>query len=131
MKIDEKQILAEFFNKTEKEEPLKEDIESWEFSEPTEPSKQPKVNDNPKEISITKNLDKEVKALEKYKETFLAPPKITDRKTAYLSRETRDGIDEIVRRFGMRGASVSGFIENLAKEHLRQYKGKFSEWKKL
>ncbi len=89
------------------------------------------VSERIQKIAAKKATSKEQIALQKYQEMFLIPPKITDRKTVYLSCETRDKIDKIVRKLGMRGASVSGFIENMAKNHLKQYESKLSQWKKL
>ena len=47
-------------------------------------------------------------SLEEYKETFLPVPSIEDRKPVFLSRNTRDALDRIVRMFGERRMSVSG-----------------------
>jgi len=57
-----------------------------------------------------------------YRETFLSTPKITDRKTVFLSKETRDRVGQIARRLGDSKMSVSGFIENMAKHHLEEYR---------
>ncbi len=103
--------------------------------QPTEPSRLPEPADKPTElssVSAKRISQKQRKAsLEEYKNSFLIPPKITDRKTVYLSAETRDRLDEIVRRLGERGSSVSGFIENMAKEHLEAYHDEIEQWKRL
>ncbi len=70
-------------------------------------------------------------SLEQYRETFLQVPKLEDRKPVFVSREVRDRLDEIVRRLGGRRMSVSGFVENLARHHLRSYQGDVENWKKL
>lgn len=57
-------------------------------------------------------------SLEEYRTTYLQVHKITDRKTVFLSGEVRDRLDEVVRRLGGRGMSVSGLIDNLARLHL-------------
>lgn len=103
-----------------------------EFAEPTR-QPEPAENIAESEPTISKRIStKQRKAsLEEYKNTFLLPPKITDRKTVYLSSETRDRLDEIVRRLGERGSSVSGFIENMAKEHLEVYRDEIDLWKRL
>lgn len=104
-------------------------------SQPTEPSRSSEPADKPTEVSSVsakRISQKQRKAsLEDYKNSFLIPPKITDRKTVYLSAETRDRLDEIVRRLGERGSSVSGFIENMAKEHLEAYHDEIEQWKRL
>jgi hypothetical protein len=70
-------------------------------------------------------------SLEEYRVTFLHVPKLEDRKPVFVSREVRDRLDEIARRLGGRGMSVSGFIENLAMHHLEIYSEGFEVWKKL
>ncbi len=70
-------------------------------------------------------------SLEQYRETFLQVPKLADRKPVFVSLETRDKLDEIVRRLGGRKMSVSGFIENLARHHFELYGKDIENWKKL
>ena len=70
-------------------------------------------------------------SLEEYRTTFLQVPKITDRKPVFLSGEMRDRLDEIVRRIGGRGLSVSGLVENLARHHLSTYENDIDQWRKL
>lgn len=70
-------------------------------------------------------------SLEEYQQTFLSVPKLEDRKPVFISREVRDSLDEIVRKLGGRGMSVSGFIENLARHHLEIYRDVVEMWKKL
>ena len=60
-------------------------------------------------------------SLEEYKEAFLPVPSIEDRKPVFLSRSTRDALDRIVRMFGERRMSVSGLVENIARQHLATY----------
>lgn len=70
-------------------------------------------------------------SLEEYRTTYLQVPKITDRKPVFLSGEIRDKLDEIVRRIGGRGLSVSGLVENLARQHLIAYGNDIDQWRKL
>ena len=70
-------------------------------------------------------------SLEEYQQTFLSVPKLEDRKPVFISRDVRDGLDEIVRKLGGRRMSVSGFIENLARHHLEIYREDVEMWKKL
>ena len=64
-------------------------------------------------------------SLEEYKETFLTVPSIEDRKPVFLSRSTRDALDRIVRM------SVSGLVENIARQHLDTYGEDIEAWRKL
>ena len=70
-------------------------------------------------------------SLEEYKETFLTVPSIEDRKPVFLSRSTRDALDRIVRMFGGRRMSVSGLVENIARQHLATYGEDIEAWRKL
>lgn len=70
-------------------------------------------------------------SLEEYKEAFLPVPSIEDRKPVFLSRNTRDALDRIVRMFGERKMSVSGLVENIARQHLAAYGEDIDAWRKL
>ena len=71
-------------------------------------------------------------SLEEYKEAFLPVPSIEDRKPIFLSRSTRDALDRIVRMFGeRRRMSVSGLVENIARQHLDTYGEDIEAWRKL
>ncbi|ATV53507.1 DUF3408 domain-containing protein [Prevotella intermedia] len=69
--------------------------------------------------------------LEAYKQAFLVPTKLSDRKAVYLSRETQERADFIVRRLGDKGANVSSFIENLVRSHLEEYGEDIEKWRRL
>lgn len=76
--------------------------------------------------------DKQRRAsLEEYKESFLTVPSIEDRKPVFLSRSTRDALDRIVRMLGERRMSVSGLVENIARQHLAAYGEDIEAWRKL
>ena len=60
-------------------------------------------------------------ALADYKRIYLPVPSIEDRKPVFLSKETRDRLDRIVRLFGERKMSVSGITENIVRRHLEVY----------
>ena len=70
-------------------------------------------------------------SLEEYRTAYLQVPKITNRKPVFLSGEVRDRLDDIVRRLGGRGLSVSGLVENLARQHLIAYGNYIAQWRKL
>lgn len=69
--------------------------------------------------------------LEEYKDKYLQVPKIINRKPVFISEDVRDRLDEIIRRLGNRGMSVSGFIENLSRYHLAEYEKNIEIWRKL
>ena len=70
-------------------------------------------------------------ALADYKRIYLPVPSIEDRKPVFLSKETRDRLDRIVRLFGERKMSVSGITENIVRHHLEVYEKEIDEWRKL
>ena len=89
--------------------------------------------DVPEERTIIRRISSKQRklSLEEYRTTYLQVPKITDRKPVFLSSEVRDRLDEIVRRIGGRGLSVSGLVENLARQHLIAYGNDIDQWRKL
>ena len=70
-------------------------------------------------------------SLDEYRIVYLQVPKIADRKPVFISREVRDELDRIVRCLGGRGMSVSGLVENLARQHLATYGNDIEQWRKL
>ena len=58
-------------------------------------------------------------SLEEYRTAFLQVPKIEDRKPVF------------VRKLGSRRMSVSGLLENIARQHLEIYSEEFEQWRKL
>ena len=70
-------------------------------------------------------------SLDEYRKAFLQVPRIEDRKPVFVSGEVRDRLDEFVRRLGGRKMSVSGLLENIARQHLEIYSEDFERWRKL
>ena len=69
--------------------------------------------------------------LEAYKQAFLVPTKLYERKAVYLSRETQERADFIVRRLGDRGSNLSSFVENIVRIHLEEYGEDIEKWRRL
>ena len=69
--------------------------------------------------------------LEAYKQAYLLPAKLSNRKAVYLSKETQERADLIVRRLGDRGSNLSSFVENLVRSHLEEYHEDIEKWRKL
>ena len=69
--------------------------------------------------------------LEAYKQAYLLPAKLSNRKAVYLSRETQERADFIVRRLGDRGSNLSSFVENIVRLHLEEYGEDIEKWRKL
>ena len=66
-----------------------------------------------------------------FRETYLQPARISHRKAVYVSGETQQRLDFVVRRIGLRGASISGYVERVLREHLDGYKDSIELWRKL
>lgn len=69
--------------------------------------------------------------LDAYKQAFLVPTKLSERKAVYLSRETQERADFIVRRLGDRGSNLSSFVENIVRNHLEEYGEDVEKWRRL
>lgn len=91
------------------------------------------ADDIPVERTIARRISSKQRrlSLDEYRATYLRVPKIADRKPVFVSGEVRDRLDEIVRRLGGRGMSVSGLIENLARQHMEAYGEDIEQWRKL
>lgn len=89
--------------------------------------------DAPAERTIIRRISSKQRrlSLDEYRATYLQVPKIADRKPVFVSREMRDQLDRIVRCLGDRGMSVSGLVENLARQHLAAYGNDIDQWRKL
>ena len=70
-------------------------------------------------------------SLEEYRNTYLKVPVIIDRKPVFVSCEVRDRLEDYVRKLGGRKMSVSGLLDNIARQHLDTYDADFEQWRKL
>ena len=70
-------------------------------------------------------------SLEEYRNAYLKVPIIIDRKPVFVSCEVRDRLEDYVRKLGGRKMSVSGLLENIARQHLDTYDTDFEQWRKL
>ena len=70
-------------------------------AEPSEQAVHAESAPTPKRISAKMRRS----TLEAYKQTFLVPAKLTDRRAVYLSRDTQERADFVVRRLEDRGVA--------------------------
>ena len=101
-----------------------QDTESTTHSEPAQHTENATV-----QRRISAKMRKET--LEAYKQAYLVPTKLSNRKAVYLSRETQERADFIVRRLGDRGSNLSSFVENIVRIHLEEYGEDIEKWRKL
>ena len=102
----------------------KQDTENTAHSEPAQHTENATV-----QRRISAKMRKET--LESYKQAYLVPTKLSNRKAVYLSRETQERADFIVRRLGDRGSNLSSFVENIVRIHLEEYGEDIEKWRKL
>lgn len=103
--IDEDFLLASIGNKKEgKTIPTKEE---------------PQTKEPPPKKRVKQNST----ANENYEVDFLCRNEITERRSAYVSKEVHETIKLIVLQIGgMSNLSVGGYIDNVLKHHLEKYK---------
>ena len=105
----------------ERERPTnKQDTENTMHSEPAR---------NTENVTVQKRIS--AKMRKKTLEAYLVPTKLNNRKAVYLSRETQERADFIVRRLGDRGSSLSSFVENIVRQHLEEYGEDIEKWRRL
>ena len=110
---------------SERERPTnKQDAENTMHSEPAR---------NAENVTVQKRISAKMrmKTLEAYKQAYLVPTKLIGRKAVYLSRETQERADFIVRRLGDRGSNLSSFVENIVRLHLEEYGEDIEKWRRL
>ena len=102
----------------------KQDTENTMHSEPAR---------NTESATVQRRISAKMrkKTLEAYKQAYLVPTKLNNRKAVYLSRETQERADFIVRRLGDRGSNLSSFVENIVRQHLEEYGEDIEEWRRL
>ena len=88
---------------------------------------------NAENVTIQRRISAKMrkKTLEAYKQAYLVPTKLNNRKAVYLSRETQERADFIVRRLGDRGSNLSSFVENIVRQHLEEYGEDIEKWRRL
>ena len=106
------------------QEPNEQDTENTTHSEPAQHTENATV-----QRRISAKMRKET--LEAYKQAYLVPTRLSNRKAVYLSRETQERADFIVRRLGDRGSNLSSFVENIVRIHLEEYGEDIEKWRKL
>lgn len=62
---------------------------------------------------------------------YLQPLRVSHRKAVYVSEETQKRLGYVMRKIGDQGASISGYVEQVLREHLDHYKEDVETWRKL
>ena len=106
------------------QDPNKQDTENTTYSEPAQNTESATI-----QRRISAKMRKET--LEAYKQAYLVPTRLSNRKAVYLSREIQECADFIVRRLGDRGSNLSSFVENIVRLHLEEYGEDIEKWRRL
>ena len=89
------------------------------------------VDEEPPAIQRRVSSKQRKLSLEEYRNAYLIVPTIINRKPVFVSCEVRDRLEDYVRKLGGRKMSVSGLLENIARQHLDTYDADFEQWRKL
>ena len=68
-------------------------------------------------------------SLEEYRNTFMRPYKIEDRKPVFISGKLRKMPDKFACKIGEDRMSMSGLLENIVRHHIELYSEDFEHWK--
>ena len=68
-------------------------------------------------------------SLEEYRNTFMRPYKIEDRKPVFISGKLRKILDNFACKIGEDRMSMSGLLENIVRHHIELYADDFEHWK--
>ena len=68
-------------------------------------------------------------SLEEYRNTFMRPYKIEDRKPVFISGKLRKILDKFACKIGENRMSMSGLLENIVRHHIELYSEDFEHWK--
>ena len=90
---------------------------------------------NAEELSPTSPIQRRVSSkqrklsLEEYRNTFMRPYKIEDRKPVFISGKLRKMLDKFACKIGEDRMSMSGLLENIVRHHIELYSEDFEHWK--
>ena len=133
-RTDRKSLAYYLGEKDEEEEqpqakaPSKEtDCREVIASEPSEPTL------HTENATIQRRISAKMRrgTLEAYKQAYLIPIKLSNRKAVYLSGATQERADFVVRRLGDRHSNLSSFVENIVRLHLEEYGEDIEKWRRL
>lgn len=68
-------------------------------------------------------------SLEEYRNTFMRPYKIEDRKHVFISGKLQKMLDKFACKIGEDRMSMSGLLENIVRHHIELYADDFEHWK--
>ena len=89
------------------------------------------VEEQPPSPSIQRRVSSKQRklSLEEYRNTFMRPYKIEDRKPVFISGKLRKMLDKFACKIGEDRMSMSGLLENIVRHHIELYSEDFEHWK--
>lgn len=89
------------------------------------------VEEQPLALPIQRRVSSKQRklSLEEYRNTFMRPYKIEDRKPVFISGKLRKMLDKFACKIGEDRMSMSGLLENIVRHHIELYADDFEHWK--
>ena len=89
------------------------------------------VDENPPTPPIQRRVSSKQRklSLEEYRNTFMRPYKIEDRKPVFISGKLRKILDKFACKIGEDRMSMSGLLENIVRHHIELYSEDLEHWK--
>ena len=89
------------------------------------------VEEQPPTLPIQRRVSSKQRklSLEEYRNTFMRPYKIEDRKPVFISGKLRKMLDKFACKIGEDRMSMSGLLENIVRHHIELYSEDFEHWK--
>ena len=122
----------------------KEELAAKEAEQPDEPTtddvipndtEEPTKVENAEQQPLVPSIQRRVSSkqrklsLEEYRNTFMRPYKIEDRKPVFISGKLRKMLDKFACKIGEDRMSMSGLLENIVRHHIELYSEDFEHWK--
>lgn len=89
------------------------------------------VEEQPSATTIQRRVSSKQRklSLEEYRNTFMRPYRIEDRKPVFISGKLRKMLDKFACKIGEDRMSMSGLLENIVRHHIELYADDFEHWK--
>ena len=91
----------------------------------------PVAEEQPSATTIQRRVSSKQRklSLEEYRNTFMRPYRIEDRKPVFISGKLRKMLDKFACKIGEDRMSMSGLLENIVRHHIELYADDFEHWK--
>ena len=122
----------------------REELAAKEAEQPNEPTTDDVIPNDTEESTKVENAEQQPSvpsiqrrvsskqrklSLEEYRNTFMRPYKIEDRKPVFISGKLRKMLDKFACKIGEDRMSMSGLLENIVRHHIELYSEDFEHWK--